>query len=464
MGGLARWKRVAVLWAIMGNGCCVSSRGKQGVLIATDGGTVNADESVGGKTQAETEKSDDASWRKPVYVGCVAEGDYQGLLYFDSGSTGTRPYVFIRRSADASVSEFWQLTWAQEARQVRIHTCVSSEAHGNEELLRRLRGSPDEGDKLGLLEGLRLSQEFTDYIADAISQARNIVSSAMQTEAGHGVKFWSNGSALRISDIMVAITGGLRSAVGESPAVLREVDTRLTELLTSKLQQASNPSGVRLVAKLLPGSEEARCEAAAVRVLSAMQGSASLGGASSGVISMGGASVQVSVNGTSLCIPMGRNRAIEAAHKADGEPGHLDDFRAEFAAARAAALAEHLELIESSRTWIAVSGLYYTARDLGIRLEEPLDLAEARADIRARALAAARESEASEGEDPATVDARAGSAACALEVLATLSGRVVFQREWLNPATNQRLAATVSTGYVVSHLGYAGELPELPTE
>lgn len=460
MGGLARWKRGAVLWAIMGNGCCVSQKSKQGVLIATDGGTVSADERVGEKTQAETEKSAAADGQKPVYVGCVAEGDYQGLLYFDSGSTGTRPYVFIRRSADASVSEFWQLTWAQEVRQVRIHTCVSSEAHGNEELLRRLRGSKDEGDKLGLLEGLRLSQEFTDYIAEAISQAGSIVSASMQTEAGHGVKFWSNGSPLLISDIMVAITGGLRSAVGESPAVLREVDTRLTGLLASKLQQAKDFAGVRLVAKLLPGSEEARCEAAAVRVLSAMQGSASPGGAASGVISMGGASVQVSVNGTSLCIPMGRNRAIEAAHRADGEPGHLDDFRAEFAAARAAALADHLELIESPRTWIAVSGLYYTARDLGVRLEQPLDLAEARAQIRERALA--RESEASEAEDPAAVDARAGSAACALEVLATLSGRVVFQREWLNPTTNQRLAATVSTGYVVSHLGYAGEMPTAP--
>jgi len=457
MGGLSRGKRGAVLWAIMGNACCVKSRSKQGALLAKDGGTVDADEPVGDKTQVETEKSAGASGQKPVYVGCVKEGDYQGLLYFDSGSTGTRPYVFIRRSADASVSEFWQLAWAQEVRQVRIHTCVSSEAHGNEELLRRLRGSPDEEGRLGLLEGLRLSQEFTDYIADAISQAGSIVSSSMQAEAGHGVKFWSNGSALLISDIVVAITGGLRSAVGESPAVLREVDARLTGLLSSRLQQAKGLGGVRLVAKLLPGSEEARCEAAAVRVLSAMQGSASLGGAASGVISMGGASVQVSVNGTSLCIPMGRNRAIEAAHKADGEPGHLDDFRAEFAAARAAALADHLELIESPRTWIAVSGLYYTARDLGIRLEQPLDLAEARAELRARALA--RESEAGEGEDPAAVDARAGSAACALEVLATLSGLVVFQREWLNPTTNQRLAATVSTGYVVSHLGYAGELP-----
>jgi hypothetical protein len=318
--------------------------------------------------QASTEDSlkyTTESARQPVYVGTVTDVGYQGLLYFDSGSTGTRLYVFIRRSDEASPSEFWALTRAKEIETVKIHTCIRSEEHSNEDLLKRLKAASSEEAKLALLEGLQLSEEFIDTIKDAVTQAAKIVNKWMEREEAGGVKFWENGSALLISDIVIAITGGLRAVVGESLAVVREVNARLTGHLVSRLRQAYVLNGVRLVARLLPGSEEARCEAAAVRVLSGMQGPTALGGAAAGVISMGGASVQISIDGTSLSIPMGRNLAIEAVKReAAGEGGQLDAFATAFAAAREAALAEHPDLTQAPRTWIAVSGLYYTARDL----------------------------------------------------------------------------------------------------
>merc|ERR1712228_109932 len=103
-------------------------------------------------------------------------------------------------------------------------------------------------------------------------------------------------------------------------------------------------------AKLLLGTEEAKCEASAVRVLAKM-----VNGSSSSPIdvsSMGGASIQISAKGQGLSIPLARNAAIEAAKSwAAGNKEALKKFEYELSEALKRALLPYPDLLEGSRSW-----------------------------------------------------------------------------------------------------------------
>lgn len=381
---------------------------------------------------------------QPVYVGSVTDLQYQGILYFDTGSTGTRPYVFIHKSTDNTLAEFWAMTRGKEMQTIKLHTCLHN-AMPNEEFLKKLKDAASDEEKIGILSTLEVSEEFVDYVVKTLTQAAKIVNKWMVKEEEAGVTFWSNGSAVLISDVILAITGGLRTYVGESPAVVQELNARLTGHLVTKLRMAYVLNGVRMSARLLVGAEEAKCEAAAVRVLAKMVGGDS--DATYDVISMGGASIQINAGGKNMSVPLARNAAIEAAKSwISGQKEALTTFETQFSTALKQTLRDTFcpDLLVAPRHWVAVSGMFYVARDLGLILETPTEIAEVLLLVRSKI----------ESLQKAGDPSKLGSATCAAVFLSHLSGHIIFQREWVNPRTKQKLAATVSTGHVVRHLGY----------
>merc|ERR1712217_989129 len=102
---------------------------------------------------------------------------------------------------------------------------------------------------------------------------------------------WPDGTAVLFTNVLIAITGGLRAVVGQSPELVQKINVGLTSYLSEKLDDAHVLNGVHLPVELLTGEDEAMCEASAVSVLSGMDSKSKEPGA---VVSMGGATVQIS--------------------------------------------------------------------------------------------------------------------------------------------------------------------------
>lgn len=379
--------------------------------------------------------------QQPAYVGSVRTINYHALLYFDTGSTGTRPYVFMYKSGEKQLSEFWALTRSKEFQTITIHNALQGAQHDNEELLKKFATASDEK-KIELLEGLSLSDDFIQYISGTMTQATKIVNKWMAKEQEKGVTFYSDDSALLISDVIIAITGGLRSILGESAKVSTRLNAHLTACITNKLREAYALNGARLTAQLFTGTEEALCEAAAVSVLAGMHGSI---GDKVGVVSMGGASVQISAGASSISVSVARKAGIAAAEAyIKGDKNAIEDFTATFNKALQEALKAQPDMLLEPRTWVGMSGMFYTAKDLSLTLETVGPIASVQSNFK----------ELMQPLMVAGQEKRLGSAVAFSAVLSNLLGQVMFQREWTNPKTNQKLAATVSTGYVVRKLGY----------
>jgi hypothetical protein len=345
------------------------------------------------------------------------------------------------KSGETQLSEFWALTRAKEMQNITIHTALQGADQCNEDLLKQLSTASDE-QKIQLLDGLKLSEDFITYVHGTITQANKIVNKWMVKGKDKGVTFWAGGSAVLISDVVIAITGGLRSIIGESAGVSSALAAHMTGYITNKLLELYALNRVRLTAQLFTGAEEAICEAAAVSVLAGMHGSVA---EKVGVVSMGGASVQISAGTASISVSVARKAGIAAADKyVKGDKRAIDDFTAKFNTALKEAIEAHPDMLAEPRTWVGMSGMFYTAKDLSLTLESSRPIAEVQALF-------------PEKMKPLMVagsESKLGSAAACLAVLSNLSGQVIFQREWTNPKTNQKLAATVSTGYVARRLGY----------
>lgn len=390
---------------------------------------------------------------KPIYVGKAAhfkQSMYHGVLYFDAGSTGTRPQIFLYNPGQRSLDEFWMLSRSKEIQTVRLHECLESE-YPNDELLKRLRNGSD-GERLQLVEGVRLSDDFIDYVKNTIHHLSKIVSSWINKERNeNGVIFWSDGSAVLFTNILIAITGGLREVVGQSLELVQRISVRLTSYLSEKLGDAHVLNGVNLTVELLTGEHEAMCEASAVSVLSSMDSKSKEPGA---VVSMGGATVQISAkeDGSTafVSVPVARKFAISAAERQLGgnDGAALAAYEASYKTAAATALSNHPNLLENPQKWNAVSGLFFVATDNGFAKEVHLPVDDVVRGFRAKV--------------PKLLTSGAGardvgSAVAAMTILSHLKGSVIFQRQWLNQKTNQKLNGNVSTGYVLRRLGFSDD-------
>jgi hypothetical protein len=390
---------------------------------------------------------------QPVYVGKAAhlrKMMLQGVLYLDAGSTGTRPQIFVYGPERQSLSEFWMLSRSKEIQNIRLHECLESE-YSNDELLKKLKGGSD-SDRIKLFENVRLNDTFIDYVKNTIHHLSRIVNRWMQKErAENGVIFWQDGPATLFTDILIPITGGLRAVVGQSPELLEKVNAHLTSYLVKQLDDAHVLNAVNLTVELLRGEDEAMCEASAVSVLSSMDSKASGPGA---VVSMGGATVQISAkdDGTIafVSVPVARKMAWSAAERQLGGTDNtaLDAYETAYKTAVEETLSEHPMLLKEPRRWNAVSGLFFVAKDNGFEINVDHPVEEVVSSFRAK-LPTLLESGASAKE--------VGSAVAAMTVLSHLKGSVTFQRQWLNPTTNQKLNGNVSTGYVLRRLGFTDD-------
>merc|ERR1712060_79159 len=91
--------------------------------------------------------------------------------------------------------------------------------------------------------------------------------------------------------------------------------------------------------------------------------------------------------GKNLSIPMARNAAIDAAKNwTQGQAEALSAFEKAFAETLKQSLRDVFapDLLDSPRHWVAVSGLFYVARDLELTLETPVPLEEVLALIRSK--------------------------------------------------------------------------------
>lgn len=394
-----------------------------------------------------------------VYVGGWKRVDYHGFLYFDTSSTGTRPYIFLYRLGEPrerSLSEFWALTRAKESQKLTIQSSLCSRHLSNEEFMNSLAAASSDAEKLKLFEDLQVTETFETYIENTILQITKVVDKWMKKEKEKGVVFWSEESALLISDIVIAVTDdlvsvspsskrGLREIIGESTQVKDALAAHLTAYISNKFRERYLLNNTRLTALLLNGAEEARSEFAAVCTLDSM--SSQHRTPRMGVVSMGGASVQVSMHGHHASLNVGCKEAVEASQLTFGnENDALERFKQQMKEHLGRELTTRLStgMIQEERLWMAVSGLYYMACDNNLPTEKPVPINEILAKLEGVMTSLHARKDA-----PAL-----GSAICAYAMLSHLHGTVQFQREWLNPRTNQRIAATVSTGYVLQRLGY----------
>jgi len=390
---------------------------------------------------------------QPVYVGKAAHLKHamlHGVLYFDAGSTGTRPQIFVYAPGQPSLNEFWMLSRSKEIQSIRLHEHLENE-YANDELLKRLQNGTD-AERLQLTKDVRLGDEFISYIQNTIHQTSKIVNRWMEKEKKeNGVLFWPDGQAILFTNILIAVTGGLRSVVGQSPKVVEQVNVRLTSYLADRLDDAHVLNGIHLTVELLTGEHEAMCEASAVSVLSSLDSKSKEPGA---VVSMGGATVQISAKeaGTTafVSVPVARKMAWSAAERQIGgsDPKALSSYETEYKTAALNALSNHPKLLKQPQNWNAVSGLFFVAKDNGFETEVrmPVD------DIVSRFRAKLPEKLAS-GATAKDV----GSVVAAMTVISHLKGFVTFQRQWLNRRTNQRLNGNVSTGYVLRRLGFTDD-------
>merc|ERR1712137_588012 len=98
---------------------------------------------------------------------------HHGALYFDAGSTGTRPQIFLYTPGKQSLHEFWMLSRSKEIQSIRLHECLESE-YPNDELLKRLKNGSDD-ERLQLVNDVRLSDDFVNYIKNTVHQLSKIV-------------------------------------------------------------------------------------------------------------------------------------------------------------------------------------------------------------------------------------------------------------------------------------------------
>lgn len=246
--------------------------------------------------------------------------------------------------------------------------------------------------------------------------------------------------------------------IGDSRRVQEEVATHLTAHLTQKLREAYALNSARLTAQLFTGTTEAKHAVAAVSSLMTMS-MPSRADEAIGVVALGGAAVQLARDHRaaqhSFSVKLGWKSGIAAAERAlrgDDEalPALLQEFTTAFTeevADRHGDSSETMMFLQQERTWIGISGLFKAAAILELQTCEPVPVADVRAKL--------EEMTKRMVQDKGDIQ-NLGSAFAMLMVLRHVQGRIIFQREWHNPRTNQKLAATVCTGYVMRKLGYIG--------